>query len=458
MIKHSYFLIFLTLISCVDDIHHNEIDTTIKNPDITHKTEITFKQLFNLHNNVIGKDTIVSGYVISSDREGNFYKELFIQNTADTNDLEIDNPRRGLRVRVDLRSTNTKYAKGRKVIINLEGLKKTTSDDLLTLGKPSSTFIKDIIFFDLDTHILKTNTIEEIRPKVIEISALSTNELNTLIKIKDVHFKKNTVGLPLAGLSTDNFDGKRILEFCNATRRDTLILETSNFADFASALIPNKQVNISGVYTINFDDEPIIIMNQFTDLEEIGTYANCLEIMSPNLMITEVADPKVDSGEKARYVEIYNPTENTVYLEDWKLIRYNKTSSNNSFGISLSGLMIASNSTIIVSTNTKNVKTDKTWFETYFGFTPVLTNSKLDGNGDDAYELIDPLNEVKDVYGTPNIDGTGLPWEYENGVAIRKIYILNPNVTFDLSEWHIKKEIPQLIKGEDHDDFTPGIR
>lgn len=459
MKKFSLLFLLVLMISCVEDIHHNAIDTTIVNPEISQKTEITFKQLYNLHNNEIGKDTIVTGYVVSSDQQGNFYKEIFIQNTLGIADLGTDNPRMGIRIRVGLTTTSTKYAKGRKIVINLEGLKRTTSDDLLTIGKPSNTYIKDILEFELDDYILKTDEIGTVIPKALKLFDLTNHDLNTLVKIEDVRFKENQIGMPFSGLPTDDFDGVRTLEFCNTTRRDTILLETSNFADFSDNLIPNAQVDITAIYNISFDNEPILVLNQIEDIIETGAYINCPEIVTPNLMITEVADPKVGTGEVARYVEIYNPTENKVSLDGWNLVRYNKTSTNDNFySISLDGLFIDAKKTFIIANNDEDSATNKTWFETYFDFTPTITNSNMDGNGDDAYELVDPLNEIKDVYGVPNVDGTGLVWEYEDGVAVRKNNIINPNSVFEETEWMIKKDIPQLNTNGGNTDFTPGVR
>ncbi|WP_169816796.1 DUF5689 domain-containing protein [Wenyingzhuangia fucanilytica] len=459
MKKYSLFILLLLLISCVEDVNHKMIDTDIVNPDISQKTEITFKQLYDLHGNEIGKDTVVVGYVVSSDIQGNFYKEVFIQNTTGLSDIAPENPRMGMRIRVGIASASTKYALGRKVIINLEGLKRTTSNKLLTLGKPNGTYIKDILEFDLDTHILKTTEVAEVVPKPIELSNLTSSDLNTLVKIKDVHFKENQIGLPLSGLPTDDFNGLRTLVFCNTFRKDSILLETSNFADFSEEQIPNAQVDITAIYHISFDKEPILVLNQIEDLIPSGPYVNCSEIITPDLLITEVADPKVGTGEVARYVEIFNPTPNTVSLEGWNLVRYNKTSANNySYIISLDDLSIAPNSTLLIANDALDDQTNKTWFETYFGFAPMISHSNIDGNGDDAYELIDPLNKVKDVYGVPNVDGTGSAWEYEDGVAVRKIDISIPNTVFDESEWQIKKNVPQLNIDGGNMDFTPGVR
>jgi len=457
--NYSSFFIGLLFVSCVEDMEHRDVDVVSQIPDLANKTEITFQQLFNLHSNVIGKDTLVSGYVISSDAEGNFFKEIYVQNTTDVVDSGEDNPRMGLKIRVGLNPTSTKYGKGRKISVNLEGLKKTTSDNVLTIGQPSTTFIKDILEFDLDDHIYKIDEVREIEPKVVALSALGKNDLNTWVKINNLHFTNNTIGNPLAGLATDEFDGERILEFCNNIQRDTVILETSNFSNFASELIPNKQVVVQGVYTINFDDNPVLILNQFSDIALLGAYVSCPEINTPNVLITEVADPKVGTGEKARYVELYNPTENVVSLDGWSLIRYNKTISNeNKLMISLNGNTIAAKSTLIVASNSENSVTQKTWFETYFNFPPNITSTSVDGNGDDAYELVDSLDEVKDIYGIPNVDGTDSVWDYENGVAIRKETIVQPNKLFVADEWEVKSELPKLIIGDFDDEFTPGVR
>lgn len=455
--NRSFLLVVVLCISCVNDVDHSLIDVRITDPDLSDKKELTFQQVFNLHNNPIGKDTIVTGYVVSSDDQGTFFKELYIQNTLDVDNISKDNPRMGIKIRVGLRAVSTKYVLGRKVAINLEGLKKTMSNNVLTIGTPSSFFIKDILEFDLDTHILKMDEVGIPIPKELFINELSAQDLNTLIKTKNIHFKENEVGIPFSGLSTDHFDGKRVLEFCDRSRRDTLILETSNFADFASKIIPNKQIDISGVYQINFDKEPVLVLNQFEDIVTIGAYSKCPEITTPDLMITEVADPKVGSGQVARYVEIYNPTEQDVSLEGWSLVRYNKTSKNeNRHPIDLSGQIIKSKQLMIVANN--DHEKEITWFETYFGFQPDIINTHLDGNGDDAYELIDPLDEVKDVYGIPNRDGTGLVWEYENGVALRKQDIIAPKKIFDVSEWIIKTEIAPLIIKTSNLDFTPRER
>ncbi|MDO6802431.1 DUF5689 domain-containing protein [Wenyingzhuangia sp. 1_MG-2023] len=434
MKKYTIGFVLIFLLSCVEDFDHKNINTTTINPDISEKTEITFQQLFDLHSNEIGRDTLVTGYVVSTDQQGNFYKEIYIQNTQNATDLGNDNPRMGLRVRVGLSTTSTKYAKGRKVAINLEGLKRTVSDDLLTIGKPSNTYIKDISEFDLDTHILKFDEIATLIPKATTIAKLTTKDLNTLVSIENVHFKSSQVGMVLAGLPTDDFDGKRTLMYCEIFRRDTILLETSNFSDFASEEIPNYQMDVQAIYSINFDDEPVLVLNQFQDLSERGSYVDC-NTKIPNVLMTEIADP--ENASFSRFVELYNHENVAVDLKGWSLIRYNNGTSESK--ISLSGLVVQAKGFLIIANNKESTSANLN-FKDAFGREPSLTNSQLDGNGNDAYALVNENEVMVDVFGEVAIDGSGQEWEYTDGRAYRNVSVTKPNSGFNLEEWIVIKD------------------
>jgi|GEM_PF-5375789 len=444
MKKQLIYVSLVLLLSCVDDINHKDMDVTIPALDKTEKTEITFLQLFNLHNKPIGRDTIVSGYVVSSDLEGNFFKEMYVQNTAGVVNLGVANPRMGLRIRVGSSSVNTLYAKGRKVIINLEGLKKTTSNGVLTLGNPSGNFIKDILEFDLDFHLLKTEKIKEITPKKVAISEITKYDLNTLIRHENIHFKEEELGLPLADLPTDDFDGNRVLESCEIFRKDSVLLETSNFSDFASNIIPNSQLDIEGVYTLNFDKKPVLRLNSFEDISVVDIYQKC-KMQTPNVFMSEIADP--ENASASRFVELHNSENVDVNLKGWSLKRYNNGGV--ASAIPLDNLVIEANSFIIISNHKESTEVNLN-FKDVFGFEPDLINSKLDGNGNDAYGLFDEKNELIDVFGNIDIDGTNQDWEYTDGRAYRNINIREPNSVFTIEQWTV-------VKGNQKapDNFSP---
>ena len=83
-------------------------------------------------------------------------------------------------------------------------------------------------------------------------------------------------------------------------------------------------------------------------------------------------------------------------------------------------------------------------FEAFFGFPPTYTSGTLVVNGDDALEVFFN-NEVIDVFGDINVDGSGEAWEYLDGWASRTVLEANQGV-FDLTDWVFSG--PNALDGE----------
>ncbi|WP_415376440.1 T9SS type A sorting domain-containing protein [Patiriisocius sp. Uisw_017] len=74
-------------------------------------------------------------------------------------------------------------------------------------------------------------------------------------------------------------------------------------------------------------------------------------------------------------------------------------------------------------------------FTNYFGFAPDYTNNNAPLlNGDDAVELFFQTTVI-DVFGDINLDGTGQPWEYQDGWAYRNVETGPDGSTFQLGSW-----------------------
>lgn len=69
----------------------------------------------------------LSGYVVSDDRAGNFYKELYVQDQA-------ENPTRALRLLLDQTSLHTQFPVGQKITVRLNGLGAGKQNGVLSLG------------------------------------------------------------------------------------------------------------------------------------------------------------------------------------------------------------------------------------------------------------------------------------------------------------------------------------
>ena len=61
------------------------------------------------------------------------------------------------------------------------------------------------------------------------------------------------------------------------------------------------------------------------------------------------------------------------------------------------------------------------------------SDNSISQNGDDAIELFGPGGDVIDVFGDPNVDGTGEAWEYKDAWARRLDTVTSPNAAFDIA-------------------------
>ena len=144
----------------------------------------------------------------------------------------------------------------------------------------------------------------------------------------------------------------------------------------------------------------------------------------PDLLITGVIDGPL-SGGTPKAMELY--VRNTIA----DLSSYGVGSANNGGGtdgveFTFPAVSVAAGTYIYVASETDN-------FTTYLGFAPDYTSGALAINGDDAVELF-YNNEIIDVFGDSNTDGTGQAWEYLDGWAYRNTGTLN-NGSFVLTDW-----------------------
>jgi hypothetical protein len=72
-------------------------------------------------------------------------------------------------------------------------------------------------------------------------------------------------------------------------------------------------------------------------------------------------------------------------------------------------------------------------FNLFFGFAPTFVSNAVSINGDDAIVLY-KNDIIIDVFGETNVDGSGQPWEYQDGWAAR-VNQKAASVTFDLNDW-----------------------
>lgn len=277
----ALFLFLGAFTACVQDDDYSIPTISATEPDVTETN--TFKQIKDMYAGDVvtfSDGLVISGYVVSSDESGNFYKSIAIQNDVDGIDDDASNPRLGLKLLIDASDLFERFNVGRKVYIRLDGLAMNESRDgsgdyeiglydeteFNSLTEIPEYILNGYSFGDVTypPAVERSLVTETIMPKVMTVSDFSFADVNTLIQLEDV--QSSNVGDTFAGLPSDQFDAERILFSC--ADNSTVVLATSTFANFKDEGIPTGKGTINAVLNINYDGNAYILkVNNASDLD-----------------------------------------------------------------------------------------------------------------------------------------------------------------------------------------------
>lgn len=259
--KTGILLIILTLTGCVktDDFELPETEISEVEIDVDLTTIEAVKGNYNFETGQIytfqETETWFSGYVISNDAGGNFYKELIVQDKA-------SNPNAGIHILLDHNSLFETFNFGRKIFVKLDGLSLWYNNGVLQLGIQNRGDVVPIPNSLIDDHVIRSEQTEEIIPLNVEISDFSPELKNLYVKLENVQFDHNLVKedhvYSFASNPSDQYDGERQLESCETG--ETVLLSTSTFSNFKSLLIPEGSGSVEGILTRDFYDEHYVVV------------------------------------------------------------------------------------------------------------------------------------------------------------------------------------------------------
>lgn len=214
-----------------------------------------------------GGSRYISGYVVSSDKGGNFFEELVLQDKA-------ENPTSGIVVQIDVNPLYTLYEFGRKVFIKLDGLSVAEDNGVIQIGFRNGTDLEKIPSALRNEHIIRDAEVATIVPLEVSVSEFSEDKENLFIRLTDVQFIREEVlgdrPLTFASETTDQFDGERTLESCADNSK--VILSTSTFSDFKSLPLPINRGTIDGILTRDFFDSfYTLVLNSPEDIDFSNT-------------------------------------------------------------------------------------------------------------------------------------------------------------------------------------------
>lgn len=449
MKKATLSLILILVSSCVKDQNFDTPESTCSSELKANVTYAQVKSLYVDKTIQILEDWVIEGYVISSDKAGNFFNVLYFQENP-------ANPTEGLQIEIDLRDSHVFYPVGSKIFIKLKGLYLGKSKEVFKLGGTFIAFgnisVGRLPATAIGNHIfVACDEIVEPLPTLGTVDALNNAMANTLVTIEDVGFLEEELGQPFAIAREET---ERTLITCSDQE---LIVLNSGFSDFQAEILPEGNGRITGVLVQDKDGFKLIIR----DLNDIDfNQQRCEDLIdeftSTQIFISELADPDNNIG--ARFVELYNSDTEALSLKGWTLRRYTNANTEVSSSLDLSELTIEALSTLVISPNADE-------FEMVYGFMPdlgVRTNSPADSNGDDNLELVDPFGTIIDIFGKVGEDGTGTNHEFEDGRAVRNLSVTEGNPLYTFIEWTIYNdsgEAGTIDRPQNApQDFNPGIK
>ncbi|HPD96355.1 MAG TPA: DUF5689 domain-containing protein [Tenuifilaceae bacterium] len=246
--------LFLAMPSCVD-FNYDAIKPRVDSTTLAANT--TIAELKSLYVGGLTKLTdtsiymrdsiIIEGTVISDDKEGNFYKSLFIEDETG-----------GIEVKLNKTTLYNDYKRGQKVVVYCNGLYLGDYGGQIQIGSIyNNNGVWEISGLEgdplINLHVFKKGeTIIECTPITMTPALLSTQNIGRLVKFDNMQIK-DTLS-PITGETYTYADDvnkvtiNHVLESNMATYTD-LVLRTSGYAKFAGTTISTKSGSIVGILT-----------------------------------------------------------------------------------------------------------------------------------------------------------------------------------------------------------------
>lgn len=177
-------------------------------------------------------DIICVGRVTSSDKEGNFYRSIVVEDNSG-----------GVEVKLGTYNLSTQYPVGLMVSLHLNGTAIMNENGVMQVGLPPQSFdsapremeAQEVI----DKHIIRSNSVEPTTPLLCDIKLLNHSLCGRFIRIENLHHS------PLP----DREDCSTLSGYHRFTdiENSAIFTYTSPYADFTNTEIPTSNISIQGI-------------------------------------------------------------------------------------------------------------------------------------------------------------------------------------------------------------------
>jgi len=229
------------------------------------------------------EDIIIEGYVVSSDKLGNIYKSIFIQDLP-------KNPTAAICIVVDQTNTYVKYPVGRKLFVKLKRLSIAYNRGVLEIGKAIGGQLKRIPNLEVDKHIFRSCETATIVPKKVNFSDLNNSMTSMLLAFEVIQFKENELGKTYANLeNTHSVD--RVLEQLSTSChfKDEIVLRNSGFSNFKSFELPKGKGMLIALLSQYYSKYQLLLRNS-EDVFFTEERCNLSNTLKPTITFSELKE------------------------------------------------------------------------------------------------------------------------------------------------------------------------
>lgn len=241
----SIFFVALTaavFTSCVNDDDYSIPNLECNEPVITD----SIKSVESIYNQATAVATLyegnhaIEGYVVSSDKGGNFYKVIYM-NSADG---EI-----GFSVAVNQSDLFIDYGVGRKVYIKLNGLYTQIRNNTLQIGALYNGNVGQIATPEYRKALIRSCDVVQESSLVNELTLADVNDSNLgkLIEFNGVQFADDALGQNY--YNSSNVLGGETNHLITDATGATLIFRTGQYAEYSGTPVSSKSGKIRGILT-----------------------------------------------------------------------------------------------------------------------------------------------------------------------------------------------------------------
>lgn len=247
--------------SCVDDDYATPtfdcIETTlVKNKEVA---DIPASAIVTQYT----EDDVIEAYVVSSDKEGNFFKSVSFQ-TLDGS--------KAFSVPMDIEATFATFDVGRKVLIKMKGLYTDISNDGMRIGglfvtSSGTASVGRLSRAQVRASLFSSCTVKSESELVQNVSLIDLQNdiyINKLIELNNVQFTTAAIGKTY--YDENNDIGGATNHFLSDNLGSTVIFRTSSFAAFAGKPVQTGSGKVRGILT-KFGDDYQFVARYESDIQ-----------------------------------------------------------------------------------------------------------------------------------------------------------------------------------------------